>query len=93
MDITGASGHVKLEGGAEVTITGGSGVITVTGRTETRIMGTFTAMLTGEGADSNSIQFSAEGSFDTGAPVGPQADGSYPGLRGSPIPGDLLDGQ
>lgn len=93
MDITGASGHVKLEGGAELTITGGSGVITVTGRTETRIMGTFTAMLTGEDADSNSIQFSAEGSFDTGAPVGPLPDGSYQGLRGSPIPGDLLNGQ
>jgi len=88
MDITDASGEVKLEGGASVNIEGGSGTITVTERTATRIVGTFTALLTGSvstDSGSNSIQFSASGSFDTGAPVGPGRS-----LRGSPIPADLF---
>lgn len=83
--ISGASGHVELEGGAKVSIEKGTGTITVTERTKTRIVGTFTATLTGNGA-SGRVDFTASGTFDTGAPVGPLKE-----LRGSPIPVDLLE--
>lgn len=82
--ISGASGHVKIEGGPRVGIEKGTGTITVTERTPTRIVGTFTALLTGSG-ESGTVQFSASGTFDTGAPVGPLKE-----IRGSPIPVDLL---
>jgi hypothetical protein len=86
--ISGASGHVELEGGVSVVIEGGSGTITVTERTETRIAGTFTALLTGEpstGDGTTKVHFSASGTFDSGAPVGP-----YQAPRGSPFPADLF---
>ncbi len=86
--IADASGHVALTGAAAVTIEGGSGTITVSERTKTHIAGTFTAMLTGTESTANGprkVQFSASGSFDTGAPVGP-----YQAPRGSPFPADLF---
>jgi hypothetical protein len=89
VDIAGASGHVEIEGGEKVTIEGGSGTITVTQRTETRIKGTFTALLfTYDDSGKKKIHFSAEGDFDSGAPAGPMK-----ALRGSPIPANLLDGK
>ena len=89
IEITGATGHVHLESGVKVSVEKGSGTITVTGRTGTRIFGTFTALLTGDVNNESgptSVQFSASGTFDTGAPVGPMQ-----GLRGSPIPADLFN--
>ena len=88
IEIGNASGHAMIEGGAKVSIEGGSGTITVTKRTGTRIVGTFTALLTTYGDDGNKIHFSASGDFDTGAPVGPLKE-----LRGSPIPVELFDAQ
>jgi hypothetical protein len=88
IEIGAASGHVRIEGGAKVAIEGGSGTITVIERTETRIVGTFTALLTAQGDSANEkIHFSASGDFDTGAPVGPMKE-----LRGSPIPANLFGG-
>lgn len=90
VEIAGAEGSVGLEGGPTLSIDGGSGTITVTERTATRIMGTFTALLSGtEDTDSGprSVQFSASGTFDCGAPVGPDRS-----LRGSPIPANLFGG-
>jgi hypothetical protein len=89
VEISGASGHARIEGsaGAKVSIEGGSGTITVTKRTETRIVGTFTALLTAPGEGNKKIHFSASGDFDTGAPVGPMKE-----LRGSPIPANLFGG-
>jgi hypothetical protein len=84
IEISGASGHVEIEGGHRVGIEKGTGTITVTERTPTRIVGPFTALLTGSG-ESGTVQFSASGTFDTGAPVGPLKE-----IRGSPIPVDLL---
>lgn len=86
--ISGAMGHVELEGGVSVVIEGGSGTMTVSERTETRIVGTFTALLTGTpstGDGTTKVHFSASGSFDSGAPVGP-----YQAPRGSPFPADLF---
>jgi hypothetical protein len=91
VSIRGASGKVELEGGVRVVIEGGSGTITVTERTATRIAGTFTALLTGTpstGIGTDRVQFSASGSFDSGAPVGP-----YQAPRGSPFPADLFQGR
>jgi hypothetical protein len=89
--ISSASGWVELEGGVKVTIESGTGTITVTQRSATRIAGTFTALLKGKpstAAGTESVQFSASGSFDSGAPVGPlQAP------RGSPIPANLFGKQ
>jgi hypothetical protein len=88
IEISGASGYVRIEGGADVAIQEGSGTITVTERTQTRIVGTFTALLTGDNStesDGSTVTFSASGSFDTGAPVGPLKE-----IRGSPIPVDLF---
>jgi hypothetical protein len=89
--ISSASGWVELEGGVKVTIESGTGTITVTQRSATRIAGTITAMLKGKpstAAGTESVQFSASGSFDSGAPVGPlQAP------RGSPIPANLFGKQ
>jgi hypothetical protein len=87
VEITGASGHVKGPDGTKISIEGGTGTITVTERTETRIAGTYTALLSGNGPDNGTIQFSASGSFDSGAPAGPLKE-----LRGSPIPIDLFGG-
>jgi len=90
VDIQSASGHVELEGGVSVSIEGGSGTITVTERSQTRIAGTFTAVLSGipsTGNGTDTIQFSASGTFDSGAPVGP-----YQAPRGSPFPADLFGG-
>jgi hypothetical protein len=88
VSIAGASGTVEIEGGARVAIDGGTGTITVTERTETRIAGTFTALLSGTvSTDPNNkkVSFSASGSFDSGAPVGP-----FQAPRGSPFPADLF---
>jgi len=92
VDITGATGHVmiKFPDTVKVSIEKGSGVITVTERTETRITGTYTALLTGRSSKDESdreIHFSASGSFDSGAPAGALKE-----LRGSPIPVDLFEG-
>jgi hypothetical protein len=88
IDICSASGTLRIEGGASVSIEKGSGTITVTERTRTRIVGTFTAMLTGRlnsDSSNSSIRFTASGTFDTGAPVGPLQE-----LGGSPIPANLF---
>jgi hypothetical protein len=91
VDIAGASGTVELEGGAKVSIEGGTGTITVTTRSDTRIAGTFTAMLSGKDLkadDDKTIHFSVSGKFDSGAPVGP-----YQAPRGSPFPAGLFVAQ
>jgi hypothetical protein len=91
VEISGASGHVELEGGVKVSIEKGAGTITVTERTETRIAGTFIALLTGNpstGDGTTRVQFSASGTFDSGAPVGPDQ-----APRGSPVPAGLFGNQ
>ena len=89
VDIYDANGNVDAGNEISVTVEGGSGVITVTHRTPTRIMGTFTALLKGIPSTSDdTVHFSAEGSFDTGAPAS-----DVKALRGSPIPADLFDEQ
>jgi hypothetical protein len=91
VEISGASGHVELEGGVKVSIEKGAGTITVTERTETRIAGTFSALLTGNpstGDGTTRVQFSASGTFDSGAPVGPDQ-----APRGSPVPAGLFGNQ
>jgi len=91
VDVVDATGSVSIEGGVEVILEGGSGTITVTERTATRIAGTYTVLLTGfpsTATDGETVSFSAEGNFDSGAPVGP-----YQAPRGSPFPADLFGGQ
>lgn len=85
--IVNAGGHVDLNG-TTVAIEGGSGTISVTRRTTTRIVGTFTAVLTGTLSSNNTkIQIPIRGSFDTGVP----AD-RYQAPRGSPFPANLFQG-
>jgi hypothetical protein len=89
VEITGASGSVELEGGVRVVIEKGTGTITVTERTDTRIAGTFTALLTGTPSTdtpTKTVQFSASGHFDSGAPAGP-----FRAPRGSPFQPELFE--
>ena len=91
VEIARATGHVHVGTGdnmVKVHIEKGTGVITVTERTGTRIVGTFTALLKGEVSEKGQtkpVDFSASGTFDTGAPAGPLKE-----LRGSPIPANLF---
>ena len=76
-----AAGSVPHDDGARVMIESATGSIEVVVRTETRIAGTFDAVLTGMASSGAEVVISIEGTFDSGAPAGPlQAP------RGSPIP-------
>jgi hypothetical protein len=61
-------------------------MISVTSRTDTRIVGTFTATMTGTGGDGGAITAAVNGSFDTGAPAGPDQ-----APRGSPFPAGIFE--
>ena len=75
-----ASGTV-MRNGKSLGVEGGSGQISVIERTETRIKGTYSALL--KLPENGTLQIS--GNFDSGAPIGP---GQAP--RGSPIPAGLF---
>jgi hypothetical protein len=75
-----ATGSV-LHGGAQVGVTSATGSIVVVVRTDTRIAGTFEAVLTGTDASGADFAIPVDGTFDSGAPTGP-----FQAPRGSPIP-------
>ncbi len=76
-----ASGSLPHDDGTRVSIDSATGSIEVVVRTETRIAGTFDALLTVTDANGAEVTVPIEGTFDSGAPTGPlQAP------RGSPIP-------
>jgi len=83
--VSGASGSVRRDGHGVAVIDKGVGTITVTERTETHISGEFAVIVDGswnpESGESGDISFSADGSYDSGAPAGP-----HQAPRGSPIP-------
>lgn len=76
-----AAGSVPHDDGARVMIESATGSIEVVVRTETRIAGTFDAVLTGLASSGAEVAIPVEGTFDSGAPAGP-----FQAPRGSPIP-------
>lgn len=79
--VVNASGSVPHDDGTQLSIDSATGSIEVVVRTETRIAGTFDAMLTGTDASGAEVAVPVEGTFDSGAPAGP-----FQAPRGSPIP-------
>lgn len=83
--VNGASGSVRRDGHGVAVIEKGVGTITVTERTDTHIAGEFAVVVDGswnpESGESGDVSFSADGSYDSGAPAGP-----HQAPRGSPIP-------